>query len=217
MIARRSRPGSAPAVGSSAACSVNRQPLISWTDSFLRAAVRPTICLTAGEHQHANRAAAGEQRRDLLALAAVVHRAGDADHAGEPGNQQIVGSGLSKQPAQACFCRGMAIYRCYPGRIHDPRTPAPAARLRHRLLRRSDADVGPRAHPPLDLPRLRLRGPRRRRRLGRSHLRDRAGVPKRAPGDPDDGAAQRVQPGLRRQPEGRLRVCHRARASTSSR
>ena len=39
----------------------------------------------------------------------------------------------------------------------------------------------------------------------------------RAPGNPDDGAAQRVQPGLRRQPEGRLRLCHRARASTSSR
>ena len=33
----------------------------------------------------------------------------------------------------------------------------------------------------------------------------------------DDGAAQRVQPGLRRQPEGRLRLRHRARASTSSR
>ena len=31
----------------------------------------------------------------------------------------------------------------------------------------------------------------------------------------DDGAAQRVQPGLRRQPEGRLRVRHRARGSTS--
>ena len=51
----------------------------------------------------------------------------------------------------------------------------------------------------------------------RSHGRDRPRVPQRAPGNPDDGAAQRVQPGLRRQPEGRLRLRHRARASTSSR
>ena len=36
-----------------------------------------------------------------------------------------------------------------------------------------------------------------------------------APRDPDDGAAQRVQPGLRRQPEGRLRVRDPRAASTS--
>ena len=81
----------------------------------------------------------------------------------------------------------------------------------------STLTLGAGAHPAVDLRRLRLRGARRRRRLGRPHVRDRPRVPAGAPGDPDDGAAQRAQPGLRRQPEGRLRLRHRARASTSSR
>ena len=58
--------------------------------------------------------------------------------------------------------------------IYAPRSSAPTARLRHRLLRRDDADVGPRAHPAVDLRRLRLRGPRRRRRL-RATARTRSG------------------------------------------
>ena len=70
---------------------------------------------------------------------------------------------------------------------------------------------GARAHPGPAPRRLRLRGPGRRRRVRGPHLRASAASTGRPPGDPDDGAAQRVQPGLRRQPEGRLHVRDRAR------
>ena len=46
------------------------------------------------------------------------------------------------------------------GRTHASGPPTAAPRLRHRLQRRKHVDGRARAHPPLDLPRLRLRSPR---------------------------------------------------------